>query len=166
MPKPPTPDPVAAYDAARAHLHALEQELATIDAAITQAGLSGDVTTSVQLLARKPALPTLIDQAQRALAPAELAYYDHLLAEVAREAAPLDQRLADAWAAVEQARAVYNALRSEAGMLSVREQELRERRKHAWRRVQYFEAQPETAPRADPGFVVRSVWQQHAYDRG
>lgn len=155
-----------AYEAARDTLAALEHEQTTIDGTLKQAGMTGDGGTYATVMARKHALPTLIDRARRELAPLEMAYYDDQLAQLEIEAAPMAERLEAAWAAVEQARAAHRAVQGEMGTYNVRRQELAGARKRAWRAQQFYEANNETPPPAEQGTVVRSLWQQNAVVKG
>ena len=66
-------DTSAALAAAQRELDALEREYAGIDSAIKRSGLDGDDTGLLRAMARKIALPALIQRAKRQLAPLSLA---------------------------------------------------------------------------------------------
>ncbi len=153
----PTTGPVAEYDRARKALEALEAEQATIGERIHAAALEGK--SPLELMTRQIALPTLIAQARRELAPLEVGYCEHELALVAEEAAEIEVRYQKAQEAVRAAERRRDAVADEVQRNAAIRRDLEHQRKVAWRRVQSYAAggDPDAAPAPPP--VVRSAWQ-------
>lgn len=128
------------YAAAHDHLAALEAELAALEGRIQQAAAAGQMRAVGDALARKAALPHLVDQARRELAPLALAHFDAAIAAAQAEAAPRGRAVEDAHAALLAAQAAYAEAWDAAREHSEHMKELQHQRKLAWRACQALAA--------------------------
>ncbi len=146
------------YEQARATLATLEHESATVDAALKDAGMRGDVGTVSTLLARKHMLPALLDAARRALAPLELAHFDAELERIQTDGAPLYANVEAAQADVGRANHALNHAHAAVAVLNEKRQQLHMQRHAAWRRAARYTAHPDGIPAPEP---VGRLGRQH-----
>ena len=160
-------DTAAALAAAQRELDSLEREYAGIDASIKRAGLDGDDTGLLRAMARKIALPALIERAKRQLAPLALADVEARYAAAEAERLRLHEQLEAKKAALHQSQAAHAAAVGAIQDCDARLHELGKQRSRAQQRVAFYESHPEGLPTSEErGLVVRSTWQQYATDRG
>ncbi len=136
--------PVAAYDAARKKLEALEAAQARA------ADVAGEAPAD---------LATRLERARRELAPLELSYCDHELALLAEEARTLDREYERSQEAVRRAEARRAAALQAARRNDEVRRDLEAQRRRAWHRAHAYEtgANPDASPTPAP--VVCLGWQ-------
>ena len=160
-------DTAAALAAAQRELDSLERELEGIDHRIKQSGLNGDDTGLLRAMARKIALPALIERAKRQLTPLALADVEARFAATEAERLRLYEVAEERKAALVAAQQALNEAHGALQDCDERRRELYKARGRAQRQVELFEKYPDGLPTSDErGVVVRSTWQQYAADRG
>ena len=123
----------------------------------------GDDTGLLRAMARKIALPALIERAKRQLAPLALADLETRYAAAEAERVRLHEQLEAKKSALHQAQAEHAAAVGAIQDCDARRHELSKQRNRAQQRVAFYESHPEGLPTSEErGVVVRSIWQQAA----
>ena len=133
-------DPIAAYEVATTLLDELTAEAAGLNQRLEAAALSGDRQVFNAAVARREALPFLIEAARHAVVRTEVEALDVRIAAQEAAAEPLRQRVETAQAAVTAAEEERTAARAALQEHNQPLQALQGQRKGAWSRIVNQEA--------------------------